>query len=102
MINLWVVFGCCFFAILSGVLAWYIRELMKPLRFFHTNVDSIKLLLDEYLSHLERVYSMDVFYGDETLRSLIEHTKFLSAETQKYKELFMFEENETNETEEKI
>ena len=100
--NTWLLILCILLGSTSIMLIWYIRELMRPLRFFHSNVESIRILLDEYMEHLDRVYSMDVFYGDETLKSLIEHTKFLSKETQKYKELFIFEENDTNEVEEKV
>jgi hypothetical protein len=91
-VGLWIIIAIL--TILCATLLWYIRELMRPLRFFYTNADSISLMLEEYLEHLQRVYSMDVFYGDETLKSLIEHTKYLSGETEKYKGLFMFEEED--------
>ena len=88
---------CVILLILLGVLVWFIRELMEPLRFFQQNTGNIQILMDEYLQHLEGVYSMDVFYGDETLKSLIEHTRLLSEEVGKYKELFIFEPGEEEE-----
>jgi hypothetical protein len=36
--------------------------------------------LRDYEEHLENVYSMDIFYGDSTLESLLKHTKEITEE----------------------
>jgi len=57
--------------------------------------------IEEYQSHLEKVYGLEMFYGDTTLQGLLEHTSALSVFVKEIKENFDFEENENkNEDEE--
>jgi hypothetical protein len=39
------------------------------------NLGDLVEILSNYGEHLKRVYSLDSFYGDETLEFLMEHTK---------------------------
>ena len=34
---------------------------------------SLKVMVNSFAIHLKRVYELDSFYGDETLRGLLEH-----------------------------
>lgn len=92
-----------FSILLNLILIWYIRELIKRL---WSVVSSKKPFLEEvegYLSHLKNVYEMEMFYGDETLQGLIEHTRYMSNILKQYREVesFIEEENvgETNKEE---
>jgi len=40
-------------------------------------------MLVDYNSHLKKVYSLEMFYGDETLSYLLEHTRALSTMLEK-------------------
>jgi hypothetical protein len=39
------------------------------------NLDDLVYILTNYREHLKKIYSLDMFYGDETLGFLMEHTK---------------------------
>jgi hypothetical protein len=85
------------------VLIWYIRQIIKNL---WTVISSKKGFLEEiesYSAHLKSVYEMEMFYGDETLQNLIEHTRHITSILQQYKQVesLMEEENidETSEEE---
>lgn len=42
----------------------------------------------EFLTHLETLYEMEVFYGDETIKGLIDHTKFMVGEINNFEEIY--------------
>ena len=44
----------------------------------YSRVDESFQAVESYREHLELVYNLDTFYGDETLNSLLEHSKELS------------------------
>ena len=41
---------------------------------------SIHESVDSFKEHLKKVYGLETFYGDQTLKSLLEHTKQLSGD----------------------
>ena len=89
--------------LLNILLIWYVRELIKRM---WSVVSSKKPFLEEveiYLSHLKNVYEMEMFYGDETLQGLIEHTRYMSDTLKQYREIesFIEEENVGETSEEK-
>jgi len=51
-------------------------------------------VMEEYQLHLEKVYGLETFYGDATLRGLLEHTNDLSVFVREIKENFDFEKEE--------
>lgn len=38
-------------------------------------MESLYGSIDSYKEHLTRVYGLETFYGDQTLQSLLEHTR---------------------------
>ena len=66
---------CAFFAMTTIFLIWYVRKILTKLLFVSENIGDFVVVVDNYASHLETVYNMDMFHGDETIQGLIEHTK---------------------------
>jgi hypothetical protein len=55
----------------------------------------------EFSKHLDNVYEMEMFYGDETLGQLIRHSKEVVDSISKFRNLFEIENGTTEkETEE--
>ncbi len=50
--------------------------------------------LEEFSKHLNNVYEMEMYYGDETLKQLIHHSKDLIDNINTFKNLFETENNE--------
>ena len=50
----------------------------------------------EFSKHLDNVYEMEVFYGDETLGQLIRHSKEVVDSISKFRNLFEIENDKTN------
>ena len=82
-------------SIVANVLmVWYVRRVVKrSLLVFEVTSDMLEAL-DEFSTHLEQVYELPLFYGDETLRGLLEHSKEIVNEVKDYKDGFIFGEEE--------
>ena len=64
--------------IFNGVMFWYLRKLTQKLSFIYENIGDVSDIIANYRVHLKSVYSMEMFYGDETLQYLMDHTRSIS------------------------
>ena len=64
--------------IFNGVMFWYLRQLTQRLTFIYDNIGDVSDIIANYRAHLKSVYSMEMFYGDETLKYLVDHTRSVS------------------------
>ena len=46
----------------------------KDLTIVSDNIGDLVEIIENYRNHLKKVYELDTFYGDETLKFLVEHT----------------------------
>ena len=69
---------------IASLLAWYSTRLLKKIYFITDTVGEVNRAILEYLSHLENVHSLDTYYGDQTIQSLIAHSKDLKAYVEEY------------------
>ena len=67
-----------FSLVINGLCIWYIRNLLKRFLFISNNLADLIEMVSNYRAHLKAVYSLDMFYGDETLKALMEHTSLFS------------------------
>ena len=75
-------FGILPFSLFMSVLVnavggYYIYFLINDRKNVQEEFDSLLSKNEIFLSHLEQVYELEMFYGDETLESLIKHAKKL-------------------------
>lgn len=91
-----------FSLVVNIALIWYLREVVK--RFSLLGIESNNLLnvIDKYLEHLDSVYQMTTFYGDSTIKGLLDHTSDVKNDLQILREIFILDslEEEIAETEE--
>ena len=64
--------------IFNGLMFWYLRKLTQRLSFIYENIRDVSDIISNYRVHLKSVYSMEMFYGDETLQYLMDHTRSIS------------------------
>ena len=76
--------------LVNVVLVRYIRE--NIVKVFVISEESAELFtrLDSYREHLKSVYELPTFYGDDTLTSLLSHTKNLFEYLQRYQSIYSF------------
>lgn len=61
----------------NGLLIWYSIRATKQLLLVSENVSELHQRLEEFDGHIKFVYELEMFYGDETLKNLIRHSKDL-------------------------
>ena len=51
----------------------------KDLAIISDNIGDLVDIIESYRTHLKKVYELDSFYGDETLKGLMDHTNAVRA-----------------------
>jgi len=90
----WVLIFLLCSAALNIVSFFYIRFLLKNLKFISETNFGILQALDNYSTHLEGLYELETYYGDQTLQNLLTHSKQIIQEIKLYKEIFSLTLNE--------
>jgi DNA-binding PadR family transcriptional regulator len=73
-LEIWLAIALFLSVMLNVFLAWFAREQSQRLTFISQNLNDLLEIISNYKEHLRKVYSLEMFYGDETLKYLMEHT----------------------------
>lgn len=92
IIVLSLLFVLC--AILNGFLVWYIKNTLSKLFFISENLSFLKLAIQSYQRHLRGVYELEMYYGDENIKFLIEHTKDLIDQIAQFDDIIQVSEEQ--------
>ena len=87
-------------SIVLGLSVWYVRGLLGLMYQITIDVQQMEDKMVEFSKHLDNVYEMEMFYGDETLAQLIRHSKEVVDSVDKFRNLFEIENDKTNEEKE--
>ena len=83
---------------LNVLLIWYIRKVQVDyILYLRDNLEEFAYMHTQFSEHIEEVYNMEMFYGDQSLSKLLEHSKFVSERTKEYLDILQgldFEEDE--------
>ena len=88
--------------VFNGLMYWYSRQLTAKLAFIYDNIGDVSELISNYRVHLKTVYSMEMFYGDETLQFLMDHTKSIGDILEDFEDVDFFLEEIEEEEEQQI
>ena len=67
---------------------YYIRVLLGKLFYVGENLSDLTEMVKSYRNHLKVIYGMEMFYGDETLEHLLNHTKSLHVVLEEYEDVY--------------
>jgi hypothetical protein len=82
-----------FLSIIANLLAlWYIRKLLAKVLFVSQNLTDLVDLLTTYRNHLQRLFQLEMYYGDETMTFLIKHTRSLLDVLEDYSDIYKLTE----------
>jgi hypothetical protein len=74
-IEIWLIIALTVSITVNIFLFWFSREQSTRMIYVSENLDDLVYILTNYREHLKKIYTLDMFYGDETLGFLMEHTK---------------------------
>ncbi len=99
MTNLEIVL-CCISTISIlinlGVFA-YARNVVSQLLSVSEELGDLKNMVDSFANHTTEVYGMEMFYGDQTLESLMDHARSLNEQLDTFEYIYSLTEEETDE-----
>ena len=100
-LEIGVIVGLAVSVAVNGLLIWYARRAYSNAMYIADRLEDIILDVETFGNHLEQVYEMETFYGDETLAALLTHARDTQTSCSGFRESFVleFEENETDEAE---
>ncbi len=70
---------------INGTLLWYSKKITDQFKFAVKNVDVFQQLLDDYLNSLKAVEQLDDYYGDDTIKLVIQHTDMVAESCRGFK-----------------
>jgi hypothetical protein len=76
--------------LLAVYVVWLLRKMWVISESFGTIFDS----LDHFANHLKSIHELEIFYGDETLAGLIEHSKEVVSDLEALEIFYSPEETE--------
>ena len=82
-------------------LFWFARKSSTSLAIVASNIDEIMGALENFEIHLETLYEMETFYGDETLHSVIAHAKGITEFLSEFEDIYELSDELPEEAEEK-
>ena len=87
--------------ILNGALVLYVRGAIVRLLSISEEMYDFKEMTNNFSVHLEQVYELEMFYGDETLGGLMEHARSFNEQLETFEYIYgLIEEDAPNETDE--
>ena len=68
--------------------AWWISRSIKKFLLIRDLFEDVYVSMTSYLEHLNHVHSLERYYGDETLESLVEHGETTATSVEEFLEVF--------------
>lgn len=72
----------------TTLLVWYMRKILTKLLYVSESMGDFLMTIDSYAEHLDSVYNLEMFYGDETLEHLMKHTESVIDEVEKFSDIY--------------
>jgi len=81
------------FSILVNIFGiWYIYRLLKLLLNTSENIGDLKDTFEEFNEHVQGLYELNMYYGDDSIKALIEHSKIVLQRIQEFEEVYILTE----------
>jgi len=77
--------------LLNAGLIWFVRSLINELSDINEDMEELLDTTASLQNHIEKIYELEMFYGDQTLEELIQHTKSVVSEIEFFKEKYSSE-----------
>ena len=82
-----------FSLVLNTLLVWYARRLTKQFVFFAEEIGDLEGALAQFDGHLRGIHELEMFYGDDTLAGLIQHSREVVDRVKQFYDGFSLDED---------
>jgi hypothetical protein len=73
---------------INALLLWYIRKMLTKLLYVSDSIGSLLVSARDFSNHLDGLHAMEMYYGDETLGSLIKHSKQVIEDIKEFEDIY--------------
>ena len=77
----------------------YIRSILARLLFVSEELGDLQDMIDGFAKHLQAVYELETFYGDQTLQNLLEHAVSFNEQLETFEYIYSLTTAESQEEE---
>ena len=82
---MFIIATLCLSISLNVLLIWFVRKIQTDyILFIRDNLEGLVQMHQEFNEHLDSVNNMEMYFGDETLVALLEHSKFTKERTEEF------------------
>lgn len=90
-------FIICF--LINCFFVWYVYKFLLRYSELISLIDDIRYKIFIFSNHIKQVHELEIFYGDETLQSLIEHSELLLSSFEQFDEDYVVFDGEREQNE---
>ena len=87
-LTFWLILALSVSIIANFIAFYYNRVVLGRLMFLGDNLADLTEMITSYRNHIKSVYQMEMYYGDETLKFLIDHTRSLHEMLEEYEDVY--------------
>ena len=98
---LYLILALTFSVFINVFLFWFAKKSSSRLTIVASNIDEIMSAIENFESHIETIYKMETFYGDETLHSVLMHAKGITEFLSEFEDIYELSDELPEEAEEK-
>ena len=82
---MFIIVTLCLSIALNVLLIWFVRKIQTDyILFIRDNIEGLVQMHQEFNEHLDLVNNMEMYFGDQTLVALLEHSKFTKEQTENF------------------
>ena len=82
---MFIIVTMCLSIALNVLLIWFVRKIQTDyILFIRDNLEGLVQMHQEFNEHLDSVNNMEMYFGDQTLVGLLEHSKFTKEQTENF------------------
>ena len=82
---MFIITTLCLSATLNVLLIWFVRKVQTEyILFIRDSLEGLVQMHQEFNEHLDVVNNMEMYFGDQTLVGLLEHSKFTKEQTENF------------------
>ena len=70
--------------VMHAAATWYMINLLRQVKYYDEELTETVTVINNFTNHLKSVYELETFYGDETLRHLLQHAQDLTSVFDQY------------------